>query len=232
MFFWNLFFFHNKLALASRGSKIRKNSLVKVKFVREQRIFAKGSRGPVKKRSTGLLRYLKLYIIGNKLQNLPPFSTALNLYGINVQKLCDECNKSLKTYFYEDIPIVLELWINKDLNFTFKINSMRFNILLQSIDSRFYKMNLNYSFFIKRYYNSKEIKDYYLIKDSLENYQRDFSFLDFWIFILIFFFLYFRENSCFSNFFAYSLESNMRMFLSQMYSLNNIYRFREFKILN
>jgi hypothetical protein len=229
MLFWNFFFFCNKFSLLSKKVRGSKVPVVKVRFVREQRIFAKGSRGPLKKRANTLLRYIKIYILSNRLQNTPPFSTALNLYGINVQKLCDECNISIKKYFFEDLPLVLELWINKDLNFSFKLEIFRFNNLLQSIDTRnllLYKKQ--FSFIIRRVLNSKEIKNYYLDRDLKEIIIRDFTLLDFWFFVYIFYVFYFYEKSSLKIFFSYSIEGNMRIFLSQLFSLT-YYRFKQFK---
>lgn len=207
---------------------MNKMPVVKVKFVREQRIFAKGSRGPLKKRTNTLLRYIKLYISSNRLQNSPPFSTALNLYGINVQKLCDECNLLLKNYFFDDIPLVLEIWITKDLNFKFRLDSIRFNNLFGSIDTRNLNFSKNFSFIVKRLLFNKEIRDYYMDKNLKEILVRDFTLIDFWFFICFYYYFYFLESRSLNLFFSYSLEGNMRIFLSQMFSLN--YKFKQFKI--
>lgn len=230
MFFWNLFFFQNKFSLFSKKSiGNNKVPVVKVKFVREQRIFAKGSRGPLKKRANTLLRYIKIYINSNRIQNAPPFSTALNLYGINVQKLCDDCNLFLKKNFFEDIPLVLELWITKDLNFIFQVNLIRFNNFLSSIDTRNLNVTKNFSFIVKRLSFSKEIRNYYNDKSLKEIIIRDFTLLDFWFFILFFYYFYFLQLFSSNLFFSYSIEGTMRIFLSQMFSLN--YKFKKFKLL-
>jgi hypothetical protein len=229
MKFWNLFFFSNKFSLLSKKPGGSRVPVVKVRFVREQRIFAKGSRGPIKKRANTLLRYIKLYISSGRLQNVPPLSTILNIYGINVQKLCDDCNLLLKKQFFDDIPLVLEIWISKDLNFIFKLNMVRLNNLFQSIDTRFLKGVTNFSYFNRRTFVTKAIRNYYLEKDLKEIFQRDFTFLDVWFFSYLFFLLYFSSISTIKNFFSYSIEGSLRMFLSQMYTLNNVYKFKQFK---
>jgi len=229
MKFWKGFFFSNKFLLLSKKLLSKaKVPLVKVRFVREQRIFAKGSRGPAKKRSNLLLRHLKLYILSSKLQNSPPLSTSLNLYGINVQKFCDEANIFLKSHYYEDLPLILDLWITKDLNFFFKLNQIRFNHLFYSLDTRFFKFETT-SFLIRRSIKTKEISNYYSDNNLKEIILRDFSFLDFWFYIYLFYVIYFFSNHNFLKNFGYSLESNMRIFVSHMYSLNNVYKFKKFK---
>jgi len=151
MGYWYSIVFFNKFSYKGLSSGGFKGPRVKVRFVREQRIFAKGSRGPLKKRTNVLLKFLKLYISSGKLQNLPPLSTTLNLYGINVQKLCDDVNHFLKIHFFDDIPLVLNIWISKDLNFTFSIDTLRLNQLFFSLDTRFLNIsNSLVSFFNKR----------------------------------------------------------------------------------
>ncbi|WP_345892774.1 adenine phosphoribosyltransferase [Flavobacterium croceum] len=60
----------------------------------------------------------------------------LGLYGINVQKFCDDYNKFIKQFLYEHIPIKLRLFITKDLNFSFEVHNIRYTVLLQSLENK------------------------------------------------------------------------------------------------
>jgi len=106
----------------------------KVRFIREQRIFAKGSKGPVKKRSTTVLRVLRLYVGSGSLQNVPPLSTLLNLFGVNVLKFCEDYNLRVKNQYLDlNIPLVLRLTILKDLSFSFFFEGLRLNYFLMGL---------------------------------------------------------------------------------------------------
>jgi hypothetical protein len=153
----------------------------KVKFVREQRIFAKGSKGPVKKRSTTVLRELRLYMSSGLVQNTPPLSTLLNLFGINVIKFCEDYNNRIKNLFVvSHLPIVLNIVILKDLNYIFKLEGLRFNYFLVALEmSRILKKGLVITY-------SKSSMLTIVPEDNNENVEnRIFSSFDLWFFFLI-----------------------------------------------
>lgn len=234
--FWSKFF--KKLYLSRRyllrNRKYRRyepRSVVfrpKIKFVRERRIFAKGSRGPVKKRSTVVMRNLILNITSSPLQNLPPLSTFLGLYGINVQKFCDDFNSYIKKYFFEHVPITVFLQITKDLNFTFKVFGFRFGFLLQSLDIRNIKIIYNYTFLCKRSFFSNYLIDFFSVKDNQEIEYKDYTLLDFWLLLLFFKFTLFFDSFYLKNSTLY-FESFFRTVSSNLNSYQNLYLLKSYK---
>jgi hypothetical protein len=201
----------------------------KVKFVREQRIFAKGSRGPVKKKNNLLMRALDLYILSNPIQNTPPISTLLGLYGINVQKFCDELNLKFKEFFFDSIPLVVNIRILRDLNYTFTIKNIRLGFLLQSLDTRFILDRVNEANSLLTYgsFWRSSVQSFY-DESVTEVDVRDFTFLDLWFLIVVI------QN--FDNFFINSslivCESYVKNVLSILSSYRNRYSFKNFKVVS
>jgi hypothetical protein len=215
-----------------RGVSVKRTSglIPKVKFVREQRIFAKGSRGPIKKRSTTLLRSLSLYLTSSSIQNIPPISTLLGLYGINVQKFCDDYNKIVKDLFYEGLPLKVKLDITKDLNFTFQIKKVRFNFLFQSLDCRF--IGAFQTFLTTRSFNNSLVRRFYNLEESSDIEYRDFTFLDLWM--LFSFYVYFSKEDSFQEVLNLSHESFIRVLYANLksYQYRGVYRLRDFILLS
>lgn len=101
------------------SSSTRKKLPIKFKFARQQKILGKVTKVLSKKKTNSLLKNFRLYITTGVVQNLPPLSTMLSLYGINSQKLCDELNLFIKPRFFEGFPIIINLNIFKDFSFKF-----------------------------------------------------------------------------------------------------------------
>jgi hypothetical protein len=219
-FFWHTFIFSSiNFNFKGKGFKVSKGVkfVTKVKFVREQRIFAKGSRGPQKKKSTELVRSLRIYIsTSGNIQNVPPLSTLLGLYGINVQKFCDDLSNEVKKKFFEGLSLVIQLNITKDLNFTFKILNIRLNYLLQSIDTRIFNtLSLLRTFFKRR------LSSFYLcLADNEILGYRDYTFGDIW-FTFFFFYLFGLINYA-------SHEAFIRSIYASIKSYRNVYYIKKY----
>lgn len=97
----------------------RKKSPIKFKFARQQKVMGKVSKSIVKKKTNIILKQFRLYIVTGIIQNLPPLSTLLSLYGVNSQKFCEELTLFLKPRFFEGIPIIIQLNIFKDFSYKF-----------------------------------------------------------------------------------------------------------------
>src|SRR3569623_1604587 len=86
----------------------RVKPVITVKFVRQQKVFGKGGKNLVKKKTNLLLRKLRLYCSTGLIQNLPPISTLLSVYNINTQKFCEEISNFFKNYFYDSVPVIIK----------------------------------------------------------------------------------------------------------------------------
>lgn len=165
-FFFSNYFYSPRFRLL--GSKIRKKSLilrkkqpVKFKFARQQKVLGKPTKVISKKKTNTLLKYLRLYITTGVIQNLPPLSTLLSLYGVNSQKFCEELNLFLKSRFFEGFPIIIELNIFKDFSYRFNfigfkniwflknlVSSVSSLLFARSFERDYYFSDIWYIFFL------------------------------------------------------------------------------------
>jgi hypothetical protein len=234
MFYWSIYLqlvkgtniFKSKVLKSVKKIKI----INKSKFIRERRYMVK-SKAILKKRSTKILIVLDFNISTNILQNIPPISTVLSLYGLNSLKFCEEFNVKIKQIFFEHLYFKMSVVILRDLTYKMNFGFLKVNYLLQSLFFHFFKFLYKFDYCLHK-------KKFVIVSnfDGLDTIlSKNYTIMDLWFSNLIKF-LFFSKIL---NIKTYNLGSDkfLKLLLSNIYSYkirlrSSFIKYKYIKILN